>query len=1208
MSGHWFLQTKKKQNLKHFLHQKSVLFAATAFGCLFLPDLTAAATLNQDRSPIVDEGDRLALLNHGADYNNQRRASKISARSRPTPTRAARSCVLKDLLSLLGISSRRDSVTATQFITLKDGVTIVFDSAKLAYLEYGHSYDIAENEVITNDDVIYVNVSLLNRMLPTAQFVVDQAARQIASSGLFCGTSGEACRGVAPASDIAPAPQAAPVSPVVVDDLASPAKAPAAVVSSPPNAAHPEGDVIQMTQTTPAKAAPPKTERGAETGEDLLILQPRIKKLATNGNFIEALDIGGVIFVPLNDFVQLIGFSIKVDSAAGTARGFFYQPENKFILDFAKRELQVGSRHPDLTSANVRLHEGEIYVSTLSIEEWFDIHSEVDRKTAIIIFTTDKLLPGEERDERQKRWQGLLTRLNDENKDAPVLQNPYKAVGYPVFDVNIGSEDTHTPAQQGGQSTSTTSNNYTIQGAGDLGYMTTQTFIQGSDITPLNTFRVDAGRKDPGANLLGGMHATEFDMGDVASPSLTLVTSNSLGEGVNVTNRDLQTTENFDVRSFTGNAVPGYQVELYRNDVLIAFQTVDNNGRYNFVDIPILYGDNVFRIVLYGPEGQREERIETVSASNALLKSKQLEYTFGLEQRGSSLLPISNNTNSSTSPDGTQAVAGFRYGLTSGLTAGAATAETMLPGGEHRYMTTTVGANIFSVLTEADYAKDVTNNGTAAGLTALAGFEGISLRARYRQYDNFVSEAINNTTTPLSSETSFDANTQADLPLIGDLTIGGSALRQNFVDNATTPTDTYSFLTSKSLWGLSFSNTANYIVNDTKMLTDTFGVQTRVSRVDLRAVGTYDLKPVQQFQTLAVTADYRLTDRLAAESQLNKNIAPTDSTSVTQTSFWDFDEFRLGFNGQADNRGAYSVGFNLLFSVFHNPLTHNWQTQPQPIADSGAVAGHVYTAQDKNDPYNDGAAPQPDAKVKVNSMTAPSYGGNYLITPVAPYENARIELDPESIKDPLLTPVTKSYKAMTRPGDMIIADFPLVMTTIIEGNVTLLDEQGHQTNLKDIVVELQDKTGKPLRRLISEFEGYFSFDKVEAGEYWLNVPDDALAVYNAVLTEKPHIVITKVDEFITDKSIVLRVKPKGDAPTPVNPADVLPSAPAVPAKPDDDVKPASDTPDKQLQSEPAKAEPAIPVKPEDVEKPLPDVPDPEPTPKLSLPTRSSISE
>ena len=1032
---------------------------------------------------------------------------------------------LKNIIRLLGLSYRRPEEGDTAEITVQDGSVVVLDFQKRDYLINNKHHSFYYYDFYKKGDVVYANIELLNRILPQTGLVVDLSDERIdvfpttASLFGFFGTEPET-----PRSDLAPAPQASPVQPVVIDDLMGHSR-----VSGSPEAE----DVLHLESSNKGggEAPHPPADREKKGGEELLILQPRIKNMPPNDEFLEALDVEGQVYLPLKDALHLFEFPIKIDADQGTASGFFISSDNSFSLDLAKHEARVGDTHWDVTPQDIRKHEGQLYINSETFAKWFGIDTQVDHLNAMLHFTTDKTLPQEEREERQKRWTALLKEVNQAPQDYPVVQTPYQALGYPAVDVNLGSVYTHSPSSSSGETTKPWLSNYNIQGAGDIAYLTGNVYAQGATQGgALSVLRVQAGRKDLSPDLLGPLQATDFSFGDVTSPSLSLVTINSLGRGTTITNRDINASENFDFRNFTGDSVPGYEVELYRNDVLVAFQTVDASGRYNFTNIPILYGENIFRIVFYGQQGQREERVETVSAASSLLKENQFVYTFGAEQRGKYLLPFSSTSlQTPNSPAGLQAVSSVRYGVTRDVTMGAALAETNLIDGEHKYLDASTGANIFGVLTEGDFARDLVTNGWAASAAALGGFEGVSLHARYRKFDNFLSEAVNNNGTPLSSDQSLESNSQVFLPVLGSYNVGFSALREAFIDPSQVPRYTYSWRSSKSIGGISFTNSIDYVRDEQKRIQNSFGFQTRLFNADLRANGIMDVRPDQNLREIALMADYKLIDKLSAQSQVDKYLL-THQTNYVQNFNWDFDDFRLSFTGQLGDNGSYFGGLNFIFSLAHDPVANKWHMQPQQTSNAGSVSSRVYIDENNNNKLDPGESTYPDARIKVNNTLVLPDADDFFLAPVLPYQANPVKLEAASIADPLLTPVTQAYNVITRPGDNVVVDFPLVRTTIIDGTVVFIDDKGHKRDLSNIVVELQDNVGKPVHRVISAIDGYFSFDKIQVGEYWLTVPEEALNAFNAIIEKKILVKIDKIDEFMTGNEITLRQKLKLDAP------------------------------------------------------------------------------
>ncbi len=114
------------------------------------------------------------------------------------------------------------------------------------------------------------------------------------------------------------------------------------------------------------------------------------------------------------------------------------------------------------------------------------------------------------------------------------------------------------------------------------------------------------------AGLLGPLDATHFAIGDVAGLSSRLVPGTT-GRGLEVTNRPLFNPVAFDRTRFDGDLPSGWDAELYRNGELLAFSRSDGSQRYVFADVPLVYGDNRFEIILYGPQGQQRSRLESIN-------------------------------------------------------------------------------------------------------------------------------------------------------------------------------------------------------------------------------------------------------------------------------------------------------------------------------------------------------------------------------------------------------------------------------------------------------------------------------------------------------------------------------------------------------------------------------------------------------------------
>ncbi len=832
------------------------------------------------------------------------------------------------------------------------------------------------------------------------------------------------------------------------------------------------------------------------------------------------------LYLPLAEMMSLLEFNIKVDPQKGTAEGTFIDSEHNFALDVHDSEVTANHKQYPLSKDSIFVKNDQIYVSADDFSKWFDIQSRFDKKMMALALDTSVVLPVESRMKRHNLWDKLMAAQKAKQQNYQTVENPYQLISWPFIDVNLSSS--YSSDSSSSSSSSSFTNNFTLLSAGDLGYLTTKIYAGGSSDDQLNNLRIVAGRKDPKAELLGPLQATAFSLGDIDSPALTLVTTNSLSRGISITNRALNTPDNFDTHTFVGNAMPGWEVELYRNNVLLAFQIADNNGRYEFRDIPLVYGTNTFRIALYGPQGQSEDRIETYLVGSTMLKPDQFEYTFSVNQEGESLINLDSQstTGESTVPRGWRGIAEARYGVAQFLTLGAGAAQAELNDGTHRYMTGSANTSFFGVLTEGNFVKDIAS-GWATGLTAITSIYDVSVRARHRIFNNFTSEIENNPSDPRKSETTLDMNGQYYLPLIEDLNFGVRAKRETFTYQV--PRLTYSSSYSKAIWGISFSNTLDLIRDTKQRIQGNLGVQTRLWNILFRFDGRYDVEPIMGPNGAMLTTQYRLTDELSGQTQLFRELGDADGTSIRQTINWDLQDYRLSFSGEMNDKYNATFGVNLVFSVAHDEMFNRWHTQSQSMSGSGAIANKVFVDDNYNNTPEENEKVFTDAILRMNRVPIRPRDDTTFIAPVGAYEPVNVDVDASTFKDPMLSSSIEGFRVTTRPGDVINLQFPVVSTSEIDGNVKLIDRDGKRHDIPDIVIELQDKNGKLIKRVMSESDGYFVLTRVLPGEYILTIPSEALEEYKAELVNPVNVKVEKTSEFYTGNDITLRTN------TPVEP-------------------------------------------------------------------------
>ncbi len=110
-------------------------------------------------------------------------------------------------------------------------------------------------------------------------------------------------------------------------------------------------------------------------------------------------------------------------------------------------------------------------------------------------------------------------------------------------------------------------------------------------------------------------------------------------------------------------------------------------------------------------------------------------------------------------------------------------------------------------------------------------------------------------------------------------------------------------------------------------------------------------------------------------------------------------------------------------------------------------------------------------------------GGRTVIDGLTPYKPVLVRLDEGSLGDPYLAPGTAGMVIVPRPGVPLEVELPVSRSGEVEG--LLLSTSGYE--MQGVQLELVDARGAVVAETISEFDGFFLFDRVPYGTYQLRI-------------------------------------------------------------------------------------------------------------------------
>lgn len=336
-----------------------------------------------------------------------------------------------------------------------------------------------------------------------------------------------------------------------------------------------------------------------EQAPELLLVQIRLNgRLLPNFEDVLA-DQQGQLWLPLEAIVRGGEGTFVPEGPAdflitlGTAL-----PEWRIDLD--RGTFALDGREQPLPEGATVLEFDQLLVQADWLQEIYGLEAELADDRLQVLVTSQRPLPTDLRRLRERRWQRFgREEFRTEFTYVP-LEAPYVAWGNPRGRVTAGtsvsSTDTSPPLRLSAA--------FDVEAA----YFSNSVFLNVSDSGGLQSLRWTGGRVSPEGRAFGLPNVYRLEFGDVSSLRLPLQGGGGGGRGITFSTAPLDRPQLFDITVVEGDALPGWDVELYRGGELIDFQTIGDDGRYRFDDVPLGFGRNVLRVVLYGPQGEVEER------------------------------------------------------------------------------------------------------------------------------------------------------------------------------------------------------------------------------------------------------------------------------------------------------------------------------------------------------------------------------------------------------------------------------------------------------------------------------------------------------------------------------------------------------------------------------------------------------------------------
>lgn len=781
------------------------------------------------------------------------------------------------------------------------------------------------------------------------------------------------------------------------------------------------------------------------------------------------------VCVDFADVIMALDLPIRLDKKSRRATGWTFSERQTLTIERDRNIVQKMNRAEKLgVGAIYDVPEGWcINVKTLS--HWLDVELTPDLSNALLFIESEEKLPFERALERKERAAKIRPRASFDLASLPQSSEPYKAWRTPSVDavVSAGGLSDKKSGQQFDL-------RYEFFASGEVGKASFDARLSSDDRGVPETLRVRAYRTDPKGELLGPLKATHVALGDVSTASTPLVSQSTAGRGGFLTNRPVERPDSFDRTSFRGELPAGWDAELYRNGQLLAFAQPRADGRYEFIDVPLLYGQNRFEIVLYGPQGQvrRDSRVIPVGLDS--IPPRKTYYWAGVQDASRDL--ISFNTIAFSRQAGWRGGFGVERGLNSRTSIAASLFSLQIDGIRRNYLEGSVRRAVGPALVELSAASDI-EGGTAfrGQLLGELGNTYITAETIWAQ-GGFISDQIErnmNGRHSLSLDHSFKIGKRA-VPFHIDAqyetrTNGSASL--DVTGRVSLNLSRFS-LTGEVGWEKQFSN---FGPDPPDRLEARLLANGRIGRVRLRGEAVYRIAPEKRFERVNFTGEWRAGERSDWRAELGYDVG-LDRARAGIGIIRRFDKFSLTATAEAASDGSLAAGLNLAFSLGPDPRNGKLRLSNNKLANSGQALAIVY--RDKNGDGRRQAEEDLVENVELTAgqstaLTATDARGRAIIDNLEPFRPVLIGIDTSSLPDPYVQPSLPGIVVTPRPGVAATVELALVGAGEVEG--TLVRPGGG--SLAGVGLELLDQQGRTVRETQTEFDGFFLFEGVAYGEY-----------------------------------------------------------------------------------------------------------------------------
>ena len=553
----------------------------------------------------------------------------------------------------------------------------------------------------------------------------------------------------------------------------------------------------------------------------------------------------------------------------------------------------------------------------------------------------------------------------------------------------------------------------------------------------------------------------------------------------------------------TGPLQDGWQVELYWNNQLIGFRQNGNAGQYNFPDIPVSYGLNIFKLVFSGPYGETRTETKRYYSGTSPVSKGEFGYNMSVYQPYRYLF----ESNEPFLYDGKDIpivdLVGY-YGATDNLTLMGGFTQT--PDAATKVETqhfSMAGAQMAVQGSSLQY--NLEQNIDTKNVGHHAEWQGdVYIGNIYMGYDKF-----NKIHSPMSYYGNEYLDSQLETRLSGILPYNIPyyiSYREGKLEDSKEKFNNYSVRVSKQIsrgvnWTLE-DNYYNYHYSDNSYNTIRNSIYTWSGKYSTQTWFEYETSPEQRFTEFSSRIDWRAGRNTYFSAQYTRDIRQNmDYLSFSGGQVFSFGGLTATIETDRDLNVSAYLTYNISFAK--EPSRNQFiKTGATKLSRRGTIYAKVF--DENNEPVVGIGLNANGLEKQVHT----DEDGIAVLTDLQTYEKTIVSIDSETLPDVSLQPKQDYRKLVLHPGTIRTIELPFVHRGAVEGKLA----NQYNRHMFGYQIKVLDKEGKEQGSTFADIEGYFILDGVPYGSYMLVIEKD-----EEMVSEPKQIIIDDVAIFLSDE-------------------------------------------------------------------------------------------